>query len=126
MFIKTTDISTNAIPMYPNGTATGSANTTAPTIVATTGSIVAIIDAVLEAMYFSPSVYSVYGITHDSSANSTAYPIEPISAVTVCHTGRISVTATDTTAANMNVYRVIVSGSYPLFSANRENIEYSA
>ena len=71
IFINTIETTTHAIPIYPYGNCTASLKTTAPVVVATTGSIDAIIEAVLGARYLNPKVYVTYGNTDDKIANKT-------------------------------------------------------
>lgn len=89
----------------------------APVIVATTGSTVAIIDAVLELIYLSASVYVRYGSTAESSANKMQKKKSPVLFVIRLMTGFMSVTQIDATDAKMKVYKVIVSGLYSRFKA---------
>lgn len=103
MFMSTTEKITSAMPIYPSGKATASSNMIAPVIVATTGSMVAIIDAVLALMCLSASVYVRYGNTADSKANKMQKKKSPVLFVIRVNTGLMSVTQTDARDAKINV-----------------------
>ena len=90
------------MPIYPKISICSEKNS-APTIVATTGSIDAITDAVDERMFFKARVYVRYGSTQDSIANKMQVHISPLSVFTMFIIGFTSVTSKTEREENIKV-----------------------